>query len=243
MYVSGRYSVNVLPLPGTLLRRISPPSRCASSRLIASPRPVPPYLRAVPASACWNASKMILCFSGGMPMPVSLTENSTTDGAWFSTGWSRRPAARSPTPTCSRTPPRSVNLKAFDSRFFNTCSRRLESVVIARPSRGSKSAVNESLRASASWRKLRSIVSRRCVNSRSSHSTVTVPDSIFDRSRMSLIRFSRSVPAPWIVLANSTCRGGEIAVRVLRRAAGPRIRMLLSGVRSSCDMLARNSDL
>ena len=30
----------------------------------------------------------------------------------------------------------------------------------------------------------------------SSASTVTVPDSIFDRSRMSLMRFSRSVPAP-----------------------------------------------
>ena len=30
----------------------------------------------------------------------------------------------------------------------------------------------------------------------SSASTVTVPDSIFDRSRMSLMRLSRSVPAP-----------------------------------------------
>jgi len=33
--------------------------------------------------------------------------------------------------------------------------------------------------------------------------TETVPDSILDRSRMSLIRFSKSVPAPWIVRANS----------------------------------------
>ena len=59
------------------------------------------------------------------------------------------------------------------------------------------------------------MVSRRCVNGSSSHSTVTVPDSIFDRSRMSLIRFSRSVPAPWMVLANSTCRLLQIAVGVL----------------------------
>ena len=124
-------------------------------------------------------------------------------------------------PTCSRTPPWSVNLKAFDSRFFNTCSRRLESVVIARPRRGSKSAVNDSLRASASCRKLRSIVSRRCVNSRSSHSTVTVPDSIFDRSRMSLMRLSRSVPAPWMVLANSTWRSRQIACPRSPKAAGP----------------------
>ncbi len=72
----GRYSVKVLPAPGELARRISPPRSCASSRLIARPSPVPPYLRAVPASACWNASKMMRCFSRGMPMPVSLTENS-----------------------------------------------------------------------------------------------------------------------------------------------------------------------
>ena len=76
----------------------------------------------------------------------------------------------------------------------------------------------------------------------SSASTVTVPDSIFDRSRMSVIRLSRSVPAPWIVRANSTC----LPVRLpsgLSESCWPRIRMLLSGVRSSCDMLARNSDL
>ena len=32
---------------------------------------------------------------------------------------------------------------------------------------------------------------------------------------MSLIRFSRSVPAPWMVLANSTWRGRQVAVGVL----------------------------
>ena len=59
---------------------------------------------------------------------------------------------------------------------------------------------------------------------------------------MSLIRLSRSVPAPWMVRANSTC----LPVRLpsgLSASCWPRIRMLLSGVRSSCDMLARNSDL
>ena len=49
----------MLPLPGVLRSWISPPSRFASSRLIARPRPVPPYLRLVLASACWNASKMM----------------------------------------------------------------------------------------------------------------------------------------------------------------------------------------
>ena len=49
---------------------------------------MPPYLRLVEASACWNASKMIFCFSSGMPMPVSDTSNATTAGAWLSTGCS-----------------------------------------------------------------------------------------------------------------------------------------------------------
>jgi hypothetical protein len=80
--------VNVLPCPAPLTSRISPPSSIASSRLIARPRPVPPYLRLVPASACWNASKISFCFSGAMPMPVSVTLKATACGAMPSTGWS-----------------------------------------------------------------------------------------------------------------------------------------------------------
>ena len=39
---------------------------------------MPPYLRLVDVSACWNGSKMIWCLSGGMPMPVSRTEKKST---------------------------------------------------------------------------------------------------------------------------------------------------------------------
>src|SRR5271166_2357913 len=77
-YLSGRNSVKVLPTPGELRKWISPPSRFDNSRLIARPNPVPPYLRLVLASACWNASKMIFCFSGGMPIPVSETSSEIT---------------------------------------------------------------------------------------------------------------------------------------------------------------------
>ena len=48
---------------------------------MARPSLVPPYFRAVPASACWNASKMIFCFSGAMPIPVSATSKVTTVAA------------------------------------------------------------------------------------------------------------------------------------------------------------------
>src|ERR1051325_5355527 len=41
----------------------APPSSCAISREIESPRPVPPYFRLVVPSACWNASKMSRCLS------------------------------------------------------------------------------------------------------------------------------------------------------------------------------------
>ena len=49
----------------------------------------------------------------------------------------------------------------------------------------------------------------------SSASTVTVPDSIFDRSRMSLMSVSRSVPAEWMFLAKSTCFGDQVPAAVL----------------------------
>src|SRR6266436_1455782 len=59
----------MLPCPGTLVSLISPLRSIASSRLIARPRPVPPYFRDVPASACWKASKISFCFSAAIPVP------------------------------------------------------------------------------------------------------------------------------------------------------------------------------
>ena len=70
----------------------------------------------------------------------------------------------------------------------------------------------------------------------------TVPDSIFDRSRMSLMRLSRSEPAELIVRANSTCFSLRLPCG-LSTSSLDRISSELSGVRSSWLMLARNSDL
>ena len=96
--------------------------------------------------------------------------------------------------------------------------------------------------ASATWRKVRSTYSCRSDRRSSLTSTITVPDSIFDRSRMSLISVSRSLPDEWIVLANSTCLGVRLPSGFFD-SWSDRISRLFSGVRSSCDMLARNSDL
>jgi hypothetical protein len=50
--MSGRKRVKVLPMPGVLSIRISPPSSRVIWRLIDRPRPVPPYLRLVVPSPC-----------------------------------------------------------------------------------------------------------------------------------------------------------------------------------------------
>src|SRR2546426_8913096 len=82
---------------------------------MASPRPVPPYLRPVPASACWKASKMILCLSGAMPIPASVTSKTTTDDVARRILFSGcQPCAAGL--TLRPTLPCSVNLKALDRR-------------------------------------------------------------------------------------------------------------------------------
>ena len=54
---AGRRIVKVEPCPGSLATVMSPPIMRQKRRLIASPRPVPPYLRVVEASAWVNSSK------------------------------------------------------------------------------------------------------------------------------------------------------------------------------------------
>ena len=69
-----------------------------------------------------------------------------------------------------------------------------------------------------------------------------VPDSILERSRMSLISASRSVPEEWMVSAKRVCFGVRLP-SAFSASMFARISRLFSGVRSSCDMFARNSDL
>ena len=126
---SGRYSVNVEPVPGVEETVIAPPSSQASDRLIDRPRPEPPYLRLVVPSACWNCSKMSASLSSAMPMPVSTTVNATTPAAPRRAGASK---ARSAGAGATRrvTEPVSVNLTALDSRLRSTCWSFCGSVTI-----------------------------------------------------------------------------------------------------------------
>ena len=72
---------NVEPRFGSLATPMTPPISATSWRQMASPRPVPPYLRVVKESACVKALKIWPCASAAMPMPVSLTSNRSLPSA------------------------------------------------------------------------------------------------------------------------------------------------------------------
>ncbi len=72
---------NVDPRPASLSTPIVPPISPASCRLMASPSPVPPYLRVVLASTWLNDWNSRSSRSGGMPMPVSVTAKRTPSAA------------------------------------------------------------------------------------------------------------------------------------------------------------------
>src|SRR6201999_3924739 len=65
--------------------------------------------------------------------------------------------------------------------------------------------------------------------------TSILPASTLDRSRMSLISRSRSEPASWMVMANSTCLPVRLSSGFSASSLASTSR-LFSGVRSSCDM-------
>lgn len=122
---TGSEKVNVLPSPGVLSAVMNPPSSCAISRLIDRPSPVPPYLRLVVPSACWNAPKIDSSWCSAMPMPVSATRKATAGPCARSGRGSRSGSTRS---MCSSITPTSVNLTALDSRLRSTCRSRESSV-------------------------------------------------------------------------------------------------------------------
>ena len=112
----------VEPRPGpSLCAHIRPPMSSASRRLIASPRPVPPYLRVVDESACENDWNSLPMASTDRPMPVSRTANVISD---FALGIGFAPTERT-------TSPLSVNLTALERRFSRICRSRVTSPTIA----------------------------------------------------------------------------------------------------------------
>src|SRR5262245_59476507 len=100
------------PLPGSDSTHIRPPCISTIRRAMANPSPVPPLVRVVELSACWNSSNILTRSSGLMPGPESHTATVTDPlaaDAWTATS------------------PLSVNLIALPTRLSRTCAMRRSS--------------------------------------------------------------------------------------------------------------------
>ena len=129
--------MNVLPTPGVLRSWISPPSEIGQ----------------LAADRQSETGAAILAAGAGIGLLEGLEDDLLLLGRDADAGVGhlerhhrgrlgecrvvRTPAAERAVETLSLTPPCSVNLKAFDSRFFSTCCRRFESVTMLRPRLGS----------------------------------------------------------------------------------------------------------
>ena len=105
------------PWPGAELTPASPPISLARLRTIDKPRPVPPNCRVVEPSTCEKRLNRRACCSAPMPIPVSVTENSSTSPCGVS----------STTPTARRTLPVLVNLMALLVRLDSIWRKRIKS--------------------------------------------------------------------------------------------------------------------
>ena len=129
---------------------------------------------------------------------------------------------------------------ALERRFFNTCSSRILSLSI-------KSGVFSSIvtfSSSSFWRvkgskskRMSSVIS---LIVRLEYSSSILPASILERSRISSIRLSKLCPAFRITCAYSISSMSSFGFSDINLE---RSRIEFNGVLSSCDMLARNSDL
>ncbi len=183
-----------------------PPSRRTSSREIERPRPGAAELAADRAVGLMEGLEdPLLLLFGNADAGIRDRKGSDCRRAWL---------------TASVTPPFSVNFSALASRFFSTCSSRWGSVSIT----GATSGGNVERRSSGPCRwpaDRTSGAARSAVRSTDTASGLisTWPASILDRSRMSLIRFSRSLPDDWIVWAIFHLLRGQVVVRDCRPAA------------------------
>ncbi len=182
---------------------------------------------------------MVSSCCSGIPIPVSFTRKATTAPPRTTPSGTSSSAAGS---TRSSTPPCSVNFTALDSRLRRICRSRESSVSRSAGAPAAVVTVNSRLLCAVMGRKVASTYSISCFSGTRSGVTSILPASTLDRSRMSLISWSRSEPAEWMMPAYSTCFGVRLR-EGFWASSWARMSRLLSGVRSSWLMLARNSDL
>ena len=220
-----------LPLLRSLSTQISPPIMRTILRQMASPKPVPPYLRVVDPSAWANASKISPLLLGSMPIPVSSISKRSV--AWaFSSSLSI---------FCRETrmqiSPASVNLKALLMRLERTWRRRSGSETSCRGMLGSMSMTNSSCLAMFFSRNMAVLSSMSSWREKGMLSKESLPASILEKSRISLIR-ARS-ESEEVRMMRVYSRPRSMWAFFKRRSDIPT--MALRGVRISWLMFARNS--
>ena len=157
---------------------------------MTSPNPVPPYLRVVDVSAWVKGWKSLSICSLFIPIPVSRTENCNVT-------WLSDCSISSVESTIS---PCSVNLIALSHRFTKTWPS-----LSASPSRKEgtrESRFKSTSRFSFSWVltiMMLSTLSRASVKSKFTCSMSRFPDSILEKSRMSLMTPRRDLAEPSIL--------------------------------------------
>ena len=226
---------NVLPGPSSapsdrsegLSTQIRPPIISTSRALMDRPRPVPPYLRVVEASAWENASKIWLCLSFETPMPVSVTAKWSCISSLSSDSFV----------TSTATLPAGVNLMALPTRLKIICRRRPAS-----PNRASGTSCCTSQDSSRpfSLPTAPRLCTAALTLSRSPKSTGSIssrPALILEKSRTSLITASSDSADDLTISRYSPCSPERsVSRRKLRHSHDTFI-----GVRTSWLIVARNA--
>ncbi len=202
-----------------------PPWRFTRSRTSASPMPSPLRMRSGDSSTWTKRSQTCASLSGEMPMPLSRTRI-TTSAIVFS-------------PVISMRPPGSVYLAALRMMFSRICCSLTRSATTCKGSRGS--CTTTSCLPISSWPWQDSMALRTsCVASSVSRRSSIAPRVMREMSSRSSTR--RVICATWRSMVSRSERercGSTDCERSMCSAA----RIGASGLRSSCESVARNSFL
>src|SRR5581483_8754381 len=222
--LSGSVNRNVLPAPTAVSTHSRPPCSSTNLRDNGRPRPVPSRRVVCP---CSNSSKISSTSSGGMPAPVSATATSTAPSV-----------NRADT---SIRPSGGVNLIAFESRLKTTWRTRRSSAstVISSGSTVRPTAIRPRVARSPC---IVTPLRRTSAIATVERSSSRCPASIFARSSTSLISDRRCRPASRTSATYASCCSFS-SPNICSRRTSEKPMIAFNGVRSSCDMVARKSDL
>ncbi|MNC85045.1 hypothetical protein D3C83_06170 [compost metagenome] len=140
---------------------------------------------------------------------------------------------------CSRTsirPPSGVNLQAFDRMFHTTCCKRSASPLTTGPS--STSRLSATPLAAAAGRTASAASATTRASDTGCRCSVARPPIMREMSRTSAINCAWALALRSMMARMSSTR---FASKRACRSIETQPRMALSGVRSSCDTIARNS--